>query len=95
MRSHRIPKSGDLRRSVGAAWMSRRRDVSGSPEAWSLGLLDPNLLLVIASEEAHAQKMRAAGIQPPYSGPDWPWWFGSVAQVATWPRAARRTKDAT
>ena len=42
---------------------------------------DPNLLLVIASEEAHAQNMRAAGMQPPYTGPRWPWWFGAAAHA--------------
>jgi len=42
---------------------------------------DPNLLLLIASEEAHAQNMRAAGMPPPYTGPRWPWWFGSAAHA--------------
>ena len=32
-------------------------------------------------EEAHAQNMRAAGMQPPYTGPRWPWWFGSAAHA--------------
>lgn len=37
---------------------------------------NPNLMLVIASEEARAQNIRVAGGQPPYDGPRWPWWFG-------------------
>ena len=63
----------------GCRWPMTCREV---PTRGPLDPQDPNLLLVIASDEAHAQNMRAAGMQPPYSGPRWPWWFGSVAQVA-------------
>ncbi len=58
--------------------MTAHREV---PTRGPLDPQDPNLLLVIASEEAHAQNMRAAGMQPPYTGPRWPWWFGSAAHA--------------